>query len=455
MARHWSAVLAAAFAISVLASCGGDAASPQTQSSASSRAEPSSSSSERGGKSKDDEGDSGGGGKVCPTPKEAPSGASATTTAINDQVDVVEYPLPDYDAKLWTQWGQGIVAGGKFFSAVGDECGINGDSFVYEFDPATSTLRLLDDVFSVVPHEDGAFGYGKMHAQMVRGFDGAVYGTTYWGARDDLTFESGYGGDVLLRIDPATGAITNLGVPVPRHGVPTLAASPDGTLLFGEAPDPLAELEEGGKRGLFFVYDLRARKVLFQMDKPDGAPGYRSILVDARGRAWFSVGDGQVAIYDPATNTAETSGAAIPGEFLRAATGPAPDGTVYGVTEGEVPTFFKVDRDGKLETMGPARGYTASLALSPDGRTVYYVPDAHGSAYKEGTPVIALDTASGEERVVVKLNDLVEPKIGLRLGGTYDVVLSEDGRTLFVGLNAGPPDSKSTFGVPVLAAVKV
>jgi hypothetical protein len=343
------------------------------------------------------------------------------------------------------------VRNGKFFSAVGDECGVNGDTFVYEFDPATSTVRMLGNVLSVVEHQDGTFGYGKIHAQMVGAADGMIYATTYWGTRRGLEYGNGYDGDVLLRIDPTTGSITNLGVPVPQHGIPTLAGSLDGKLIFGEA----AVADAPPQRGEFFVYDVAAGKVVFQQDNPDGAPGYRNILVDGSGKAWFSVGDGQLAVYDPATNSVTDSTESIPGSFLRASSHPAPDGTVYGVTQGDTQTFFKVSPDGTFTDMGAARGYTTSIALSPDGKTIFYVPDAHGSAFQQGTPVIALDTATGADRVVVKLNDLAEPKLNLRLGGSYDVVLDDSGSTLFVGLNAGDPSAKSAFGSVVLAVVKL
>jgi hypothetical protein len=310
---------------------------------------------------------------------------------------------------------------------------------------------LLNDVFSVVSHQPGTFGYGKIHAHMVRGADGALYATTYWGSERAVEYGNGYEGDVLLRIDPKTGELANLGVPVAHHGIPSLTISLDGRLLFGEAADP----DPASSKGVFFVYDLNQRKVVFQMEKPTGAPGYRCVLVDGSGKAWFSTGEGEVSTYDPTANSVTKSDQRIPGEFLRADSRPSPDGTVYGVTQGETPTFFSISKDGRMTTMGPARGYTASLALSSDGKTLYYVPDAHGKSYLNGTPVIALDTATGDEREIVRLNDLIQPAMSLRAGGSYDIVLDDSGRTLYIGLNAGEPSTKEAFGHVVLAVVKL
>lgn len=441
----------------VLAACSSDGpvTSQGTASSASSsKAKGKNNKSNNNTKSDGGGDEEGGSATSCPSPAPAPTGTSATAKSLSDNVSVAEYPLPDRPANLWSQWGQGIVRNNAFFSAVGDECGVDGNAYLYQFDPASSTVKMIGDVLSVVPHQNGTFGYGKIHAQMVSAADGMIYATTYWGSRRGIEYGNGYDGDVLLRIDPSTGSITNLGVVVPEHGVPTLAGSKDGKLLFGEAVEPVADPEEG----LFFVYDIAAGKVIFQRDNPSGAPGYRNILVDGSGKAWWSVGDGEAATYDPATNTVGDSNVKIPNGFLRAATHPAPDGTVYGVTEGgkgEPDVFFRVSSDGQLTQIGEARGYTTSIALSPDGHTLFYVPDAHGKAFEQGAPVIAFDTSTGDEREVVKLNDLIQPQLNLLVGGSYDVVLDDSGSTLFIGLNVGDPSTDSGFGKVVLAIVKL
>jgi hypothetical protein len=390
-------------------------------------------------------------GKDCPEPSPPPAGGlSARATALSDTVQAVVYPLPDHEGHPWSQWGIGAFADGTFFSAIGDHCGRNGDSYIFEFDPATSTLRLVADALTVVGHQTGGWGYGKIHARMVNGADGAIYVTTYWGSNAGLQFGSGYEGDALLRIDPS-GKVTSLGVPVAHRGVPSLAGSPDGRLLYGEAVDPLSGNRDEGS---FFVYDLAARKVVFEEEKPSGAPGFRNILVDGSGKAWFTFGDGQAAVYDPTSNSLMGERKTIPGSYLRASTNAAPDGTVYGVT-AEPDVLFKVTRDGELQELGPARGYTAALALSRDGSQLFYVPGAHGTSSKQETPVIAVDTATGADRVLVRLNDVVEPALDLHVGGSYDVVLDPTGSMLFIGLNAGDPSTDETFGAVVLAIVKL
>lgn len=362
-------------------------------------------------------------------------------------VALMMYPRPDYEGKPWSQWGQGIVSSdGKFYSAIGDHHGADGNSFIYEYDPETMKLTQIVDVLATVGHEPGAWGFGKIHAQMVEGPCGEIYASTYWGNRRGLTFTNGYEGDVLLRLNPYERTTENVGVILPEHGVASLAATPDGSLLYAEAADP-----EGQKVGAFVVIDAETGETVFSDD--DGAhSGYRNIAVAADGSALVSWNENGLARYDPEENTLTLLDSVLPGSVLRASTLPDAEGTIYAVTRDPA-VFFALEADGSVSELGPALGYTASMALSPDGDRFYYIPGAHGSAWESGTPLIAVDTETGESEVVVELNPFVEAEYGLVAGGTYNVAVSDDGKTIYVGLNAGDPATRDAFGEVVLAVV--
>ena len=381
------------------------------------------------------------------------SAATAEAIALQDQtgdqpgVDVVVYPRPDYDAKLWSQWGQGIVLdNGRMISAMGDEAGADGNSYIYEYDPQTRTMSRFTDVLSLVDRVPGEWGFGKIHAPMVKGACGDVYVSTYWGTRRGLTFTENYQGDILLRLDPDGRTIENLGVIFPEHGVASMASWPEGGLIYAEAADPF-----GKKTGSFVVLDMETGDIIFEDDDPSHG-GYRSIAVDAQGRAYITWDGDGLARYDPATNSLETLDAAMPGSILRWATAPDAADTVYAVSRDPA-VFFSIDAEGDIVELAPAQGYTTSMALSPDGSTLYYVPDAHGGAWENGTRLIAVDTETGEETVVVELNPLIEPAIGLRTGGTYNVIVDPSGKRVFVGLNAGDAATGDSFGEVLLAIV--
>ncbi len=383
------------------------------------------------------------------------SATTATPTRLIEgpiTVDAVVYPHPDYDGRPWSQWGQGIVLeDGRLISAIGDHRGPDGNSYVYVYDPATATLTQIADVLSLADHEPGAWGYGKVHAQMVEGPCGEILVTTYWGTRRDLTFSDTYQGDLLLRIDPANRRIENLGVFYSQHGVPSLATAPDLGLIYGEAVDPLAPPGGGGS---FVVYDAGTGQVLLSDDRSDHS-GFRSIAVAGDGRAFFSLDGGGLAVYDPAANAVTDVGATLPGEVLRAVAAPAADGTIFGVTDKPA-VFFALDPDGSIRTLGDAAGYTTSIARTPDASTLYYIPDAHGGAWRQGTPLIAVDTATGTQQTLLELNAAAEERLGLRLGGTYSITADASGKTLYIGMNAGLPEGdREAFGEVVLLVVNL
>jgi hypothetical protein len=384
----------------------------------------------------------------------ARTGPSAAATVLLDgedggpRVEAIVYPRPDYEGRPWSQWGQGLVlSDGRFLSAIGDHLGRDGNSYLYEYDPATGELTLLTDVLSLTEHDPGAWGYGKVHAQIVPGPCGEVYVGTYWGDSTGIEFGPTYEGDRLFRIDPEANTVADLGAPIPAHGLPSLAGWAEGGLLYGEAPDPLTDPWVGP----FFVYDTEAEETVFVDDDPRHL-GFRNIAVDAQGRAFYSMGDGVLRVYDPATNEAEDLPGRLPGSWMRASTLPAADGTVYGVTM-EPAVFFAIEPSGEVSELGPGRGYTASIALDPDGERILYVPGAHGDSWEQGTPLVAVDVESGEEEVLVELNGAAESQLGLRLGGTYDIAVDADARIVYVGMNAGAAGSPEPYGEIVLLVV--
>jgi len=368
-------------------------------------------------------------------------------TGSQSGVDVVIYPRPDYAGKPWSQWGQGIALDdGRVLSAIGDSLGAGGNSYLYEYDPSTGTLTQFGDALSIAGPNAGEWGFGKIHAPMVQGSCGDIYVSTYWGTRRGLAFSESYQGDVLLRLDPDGRTIENLGVILPEHGVASMSTWPEGGLIYAEAADPF-----GKKTGSFIVIDMETGDVIFEDDDPSHG-GYRSIAVDAQGRAYITWDGDGLARYDPATNTLEPIDTTMPGAVLRWATPPDETDTVYAVSRDPA-VFFSLDATGAIDEIAPARGYTTSMALAPDGQTFYYIPDAHGGAWRSGTALIAVDTATGDETVIVELNPLIESGIGLRAGGTYNVVVDPSGERVYIGLNAGDPATRDSFGETVLAIV--
>jgi hypothetical protein len=339
-----------------------------------------------------------------------------------------------------------VLDDGRYLSAIGDHRGPDGNSYLFEYDPATKKLTQIIDVLAIVDHTPGDWGFGKIHAQMVRGPCNNVLVTTYWGTRRGIEFTTGYRGDLLINIDPQLKTVGTRRVVHAEHGVPSLAASPDGRLLYAEAVDPL-----GDHSGAFVVQDAADGSTIFVDDDPSHT-GYRTIAVDADGRAFYSIGEGALAVYDPQSNTRSRLDAKLPGEWLRAVTEPDRQGIWYGVTRNPE-VFFALHPDGTVRTLAEALGYTTSVALSPDGTTLYSVPEAHGGSWEIGAPLIAVDTTTGEQEIVIELQPLAEEYLGVRLGGTYNVAIDKERRTIYIGMNTSDTNDDSGFGEVVLIIV--
>lgn len=364
----------------------------------------------------------------------------------NVGVQAVVYPRPDYEGRPWSQWGQGFaLPDGRFLSAIGDHGGADANSYFYEYDPASGVLTQIADALSLIDHTSGDWGYGKVHAQMVAGPCGDVFTSTYWGTRRDLTYQGSYTGDYLIRIDPQSRTIAAPRVLAEERGSASMASWPEGGLIYAEAADPF-----GRKTGDFVVLDALTGDTVFS-DASAEHGGYRSIAVDTEGGAWITWNDTSLARYDPATNTLEPTDVTLPGTTLRAVTRPDADGTIYGVTD-DPPIFFALEPDGTVRELGSARHYTTSLALSADESRFFSVPGAHGGLADQNTPLVAIDTETGAEEVLVELYPLVSEGLGLTLGGTYNVVASGE-NTLYIGMNAGTPGVEGSFGEIILLIV--
>ena len=362
------------------------------------------------------------------------------TTAAREFLEETGWPPPP---EPWQELGEIRLKSGKrvrVWTAPG------------EYDPATDQLTRTAEVAAALGHEPGDWGYGKVHAPMVLGPCDEVITATYWGTRTDMVVGGSYTGDHLVRYDPATHEVGSFGVPIEGFGIPSVAITPDRQWVFGEAVDPGSDTESDS--GAFFVADATTGEVVHRDDDPDHT-GFRAILVTPDGEALYAAPGGDVFGFSPGDDAPRRATGVLPGEWLRTASPIAPDGSVYGATR-EPDQLFRVAADGEITDMGPAEDYVASLGLSPDGSTLYYVPDAHGGAWTTGAPLVAVDTATGDHRVVVELQPLLEDALDLRAGGSYNVVADPGGERVYVGMNTGPAggdEDDDTFGTPVLLVV--
>lgn len=209
-------------------------------------------------------------------------------------IEFIYYPEQTYPGKPWSNWGDGCVADGKYYSAIGDHYAIGrgelkygtGTAFVYEYDPESKTLRSLIDVASFLDLPRGHYTPGKIHSRIDMGSDGWLYYATHRGSPKAANDENHYQGDWIFRTNPVSGkSEIVVHAPVPRHSIPNSVLDPQRMIYYGgTAAGPDAALQEIQ----FFAYDVKNNKLLYS--GPNGPARYM-ILAKSTGRLYYVPGN--------------------------------------------------------------------------------------------------------------------------------------------------------------------
>lgn len=361
-------------------------------------------------------------------------------------VDFMFYPRQNYPGKPWSNWGNGSVSNGKYYSAIGDHKAIGrgevkngtGTAFVYEYDPEKKSLRALVDIAETLAMPKGHYTPGKIHSYVTQGDDGWLYYSTHRGSPRAANDANHYLGDWILRTHPESGkseAVVH--APVPKHAIPNGMLDAKRLIFYGgTAAGPDAKDQEIQ----FFAYDVKQGKLLHASP---GGPARSMILARSTGRLYFVPGakDGELHRYDPATNKSpEPIGQTI---GIRAATEETKDGLVYTVSSGQRSgdaTLWRFNtKTEKVVKVGTAaagtNSYVASLDVDPTGHYLYYVPGAHGGSERDGSAVIQFDATTGKKKVIAFLHPFYQETYGFTPKGTYSCVLSKDGERLYITWN--------------------
>ncbi len=374
--------------------------------------------------------------KAPVTLKEGVAVAKAAPT-----IDFLYFPGQTYPGRPWSNWGDGSVANGKYYTAIGDHLAPAGNAFVFEYDAAKKALRQLVDVRKVLNLPDGHYTPGKIHSRVDMGADGWLYFATHRGSEGVTTEANHYKGDWILRCDPATGKTEVVAhAAVPKHSIPCSVLDPDRLIFYGGTAAGREVKDEGIR---FLAYDLKNRKVLHA--GPDGPARYM-IFARSTGRVYYTQGrekdgDGSLMRFDPATGGPPVK---VPGTIgIRAATDETPQGVVYTVSQGQggrdARLFAFNTKTETVEDLGPAAAasntYVASLDADPTGRYLYYVPGAHGGGDRDGTAVVQFDTKTRAKKVIAFLHPFYQRKYGCTPVGTYSTAVDPAGDRLYVTWN--------------------
>ena len=127
---------------------------------------------------------------------------------------------------------------------------------------------------------------------------------------------------------------------------------------------------------------------------------------------------------------------------LRAATLESADGFIYGVAQekgGEATIWALNTKTEKVESLGSAvvgtQNYITSIDVDPTGRYLYYIPGAHGSGERDGSPIVQFDVKTKTRKVLAYVAPYYAEKYGATLKGTYSSALDAAGEKLYITWN--------------------
>ncbi|MEX0939531.1 MAG: hypothetical protein WDZ59_16830 [Pirellulales bacterium] len=347
------------------------------------------------------------------------------------RVEVLYYPGQDHPGRPWSNWGDSLAAGGKYYSAIGDHEKPRGTAQVYQYDPKTKHLRLLVDLRKFLEESgvlaaDENYTSGKIHTRLDLGEDGWLYYAGHRGSTRTTDDAHGFRGERIFRTHPETGETEIVAsYQVEKHVIPMSVLDPTRMIFYGGTTAG----EDAPRQGVwFFAYDVRDRRLL--KSAPDGPKRY-AILAESTGRLYW-----EGKRYDPRTNEI-TDAPQVPD--VRAATQETPRGYVYGTSDRSADLWRFNVRSEQVEPLGDgavaSAEYVTTIDADPSGRYLYYVPGAHGQAEQDGTPVVQYDVKTNTRKVICFLASPLADAVGYTPIGTFGSAVSEDGSKLYVTWN--------------------
>ncbi len=369
----------------------------------------------------------------------------------------------------WSNWSQAVFFSrtGRFYSSLGDHGAYDAHIYIVEYDPAGGVVRCLPEVNAVLGRTKNEFSEGKIHGWLdfYPRDSSTLWFCTYWAKYpepEEKDFATGYDGGHIMSLDVLSGDIVDYGVPLERASWPYHRVDTRRGILYAV-----------GMFGEFLAWDIKDQKTLWAGYLPEGMRWWnRAIMIDEETGLVYTSNQSpadpglHLLKYDPARNRFFKLEAALPaGPPLKAGAPPAksqmraqtaargPDGLFWAVTlNGELFSFDPVKEeivDRGENWPGDVR-YTCSMARSPKGRYLYYLPGAHGRSAADGAAVVQYDTVTGTKKALAFLHPYFFDKYGYTVGGTFSIALDEAGERLFILMNGAfvDPEEQAKLETP-------
>ncbi len=335
-------------------------------------------------------------------------------------------------APKWSHWGPGVVLpDGRVLTSLGDHGGIDGNTFIYEYDPETLIMRPVADLLSAVEGWNrGEFGFGKIHGRLSLGMDGYVYCASYWG-QESGDSETLYG-DRIFRYDPHNETLEDLGAPARGWGLPSTHMAPEQGLFYAETLWR-RDFDQQDHKWKFLAFDVEKQEVVF-MGGHEGLDYGRDFFVDDRGNAFFNNGERSLVKYDAGSSSLTDLGPVMPVSRIRRTAGPGPDGMLYATSadaddSGERVLFRFDPSNHQTEIITPIDTDTPGMDVNEDATYAYMAPRYQRNFGSDmGKPVLRTCLDDGTTKVIAFLEKALLEELGITNfpNCTFGLIVHED-----------------------------
>ena len=219
------------------------------------------------------------------------------------------------------------------------------NSWLVEFDPTSKAMKVVVDAHKAIGTDIRGFGaQSKIHTRNNVGASGKIYFGTKQGYPAAGEKREDYPGGYPMVYDPKTGQTKVYPIPVPHHGINSITPDESRGVAYVSTcsdgrPGP-------GENAVFLILDLATGKYRQLVDTQHYL-GF--IVVDHLGRAYHPMLGGDVARYDPRSDTLERLQQTIDGKP------PTPESRL-ALTPDPDPINWDISPDGKTLYAQPMTG---------------------------------------------------------------------------------------------------
>lgn len=213
------------------------------------------------------------------------------------------------------------------------------NSWLVEFDPSTAGMKVVVDAHKEIGQDLKGFGaQAKIHTRNNVGASGKIYFGTKQGYPSADEARTDYPGGYPMVYDPETDKTRVYPIPVPHQGINSITPDESRGVAYVSTCSDGRPVESTH----FLILDLATGKY---RDLMDCQHMYGFIVVDYMGRAYHPILGGDIARYDPTSDTLER---------------------LHQTIDGASPTPESL--------LALPEGHPINWDISPDGKTLFAVP---------------------------------------------------------------------------------